>query len=398
MLQLAGQRCFSLDRLSLAGCRLPKEQLADTLPRLASLSSLSLARSSLSDSLLSVVGLYCPRLRSLDLSYCDHISDSGLLTLFLQQDVEGNTITDRFGACVGLTKLLVSGSLGITDTGATEALLHLPDLAVFDYHNCGAVITRLLVFHNVDRLPLRTLHCSPEEEQDLPAVVVACPALETLHLSTRPGLSTESSLLGLLDCAGIRELKVCNEAGLFSLPVLSHLGPVLRAHGRTLVSLSLAEVAEVPVDLLATACPALLHLALLWNLSYLAGPAPPALPFPRLLTAEVAAREPGDPPATLLAALLAAPRLHTLKLAQCAALTDRLVAECAEQSAMLSLRRLELSCCPGLSLAGLHPLLLRPNSLEAAAFLGCGQVTLADFQDYQRKVKKWKWKIDLKWS
>jgi hypothetical protein len=37
--------------------------------------------------------------------------------------------------------------------------------------------------------------------QDLPAMVVACPATETLHLATRSNLTTQSSLLGLLSVA-----------------------------------------------------------------------------------------------------------------------------------------------------------------------------------------------------
>lgn len=44
MLLLTGQRCFSLHRLSLASCKLPKTQFSSTLPLLTRLRSLNLAR------------------------------------------------------------------------------------------------------------------------------------------------------------------------------------------------------------------------------------------------------------------------------------------------------------------------------------------------------------------
>ena len=401
MLLLAGQRCFNLRHLDLSSCKLPKMQFSETLPLLTGLVSLNLSRSSVTDTLLSIVGLYCPLLTSLDLSYCTQLTDAGLLTLFLEQDAEGNAVAGRFGVCTRLSKLLVAGSQGVTAAGAAAVLLHLPELQVFDFQGTAAVVTRLAATHGLAGLRLRVLHTSPEEEQDLPAVLALCPDLQHLHLVTFPGLAEDTSLLALLDTRELRELRVCNEPGALSLPVASHLAPVLQAHGATLASLALAEVREVPVARLAALCPALLHLSLQWNEAYVWDGAP-ATAFPCLLTAEVTCREEGEPtdqvPPEHLAAVLLSPHLHTLRLSHTSTLTDHLTSEVLASGALSSLKSLQLGRCDEVTLEGLAQLLHSHNPLEEARFAMCEQVTLSDFQDYQRKVKRRGWSLQLAWS
>ena len=52
-------------------------------------------------------------LTSLDVSFCTQVSDHGLLTLVLGQDVSGATDT-RFGQCKKLSTLLVSGCQNVS--------------------------------------------------------------------------------------------------------------------------------------------------------------------------------------------------------------------------------------------------------------------------------------------
>ena len=328
MLLLTGQRCFALAHLSLAGCKLPKTQFSSSIPQLTRLTTLNLSKSSITDSLLSIVGLYCSQLTSLDISYCTAVSDQGLCTLFLNQDSSGQQITGRFGQCTLLSCLLVAGSQGITDLGASKTLLNLPNLAVFDYHNTVAILNSLLIFHNVEKLKLRVLHGSEEEEQDLATAIKLCPELRHLHLLTYPALSNANAFQPLLDLSEMKELRVCNEAGLYSLPVLTHLTPVFSEHGQTLVSLNLAEVEQIDVGLLASLCPALVHLSLLWNSRYLAGNSVPPASFPKLRTAELSCREREEdedsvePPPDHLAIILCSPLVSTLKLSNLSNLDD----------------------------------------------------------------------------
>ena len=353
MLLLTGQRCFALERLSLSGCKLPKTQLSASLPLLTRLTTLTLSKSTITDNLLSIVGLYCSLLTSLDISYCTAVSDQGLCTLFLNQDSSGQPITGRFGQCTLLSTLLISGSQGITDLGASQALLHLPNLAVFDYHNTVAVLTSLFVFHGVTRLKLRVLHGSEEDEQDLATAIRICPHLRHLHLLTHPALRDSNAFEPLLQVAEVLELRVCNEAGLYCLPVLTHITPVISQHGKTLVSLNLAEVCHVDVGLLATLCPALVHLSLLWNSNYLEGNSIPPDCFPKLRTAELSCSERDDednlpqPPPDHLAVILRSPLLSSLKLSNLANLTDLLVSNLLinSNSCLQSLQTLHLIRC-----------------------------------------------------
>jgi len=406
MLLLTGQRCFALERLSLAGCKLPKTQLSASLPLLTRLTNLSFSKSSITDSLLSIVGLYCPLLTSLDISYCTAVSDQGLCTLFLNQDSSGQPITGRFGQCTLISSLLVSGSQGITDLGASQAILHLPHLAVFDYHNTVAVITSLVIFHGVERLKLRVLHGSEEEEQDLATAIDICPQMRHLHLLTHPALRNANVFQPLLKLSEMKELRVCNEAGLYCLPVLTHLTPVISQHGQTLVSLNLAEVCQIDVGLLATLCPALVHLSLLWNSQYLEGNSLPPNFFPKLRTAELSYREREDeedmlePPQDHLAIILSSPMLSSLKLSNSANLTDHLLSNLliSSNSCLQLLQLLHLTRCNEVTLDGLRPLLLAHNYLDTATFSKCEEIGLADFQEYQKKAKKMKWNIQLLWS
>jgi len=182
--------------------------------------------------------------------------------------------------------------------------------------------------------------------------------------------------------------------------------PAISQHGQTLVSLSLAEVGQIDVGLLATLCPALVHLSLLWNSQYLVGNSIPPDFFPKLRTAELSCREREDeedmlePPQDQLAIILSSPMLTSLKLSNSANLTDIFVSNLlvSPNSCLQLLQTLHLTRCNEVTMDGLGPLLLAHNHLDSAAFSKCEEIGLADFQEYQRKAKKLKWSIQLLWS
>ena len=126
------------------------------------------------------------------------------------------------------------------------------------------------------------------------ALISVCPKVEHVYIVTSDTM-TSTTLLSLLDLEQVREFHICNELGLFSLPAKEHLGPVLQKHGETLVSLYLAEVKQIDVEMLCDSdfCPNLVHLALLWNNSYitqLLGKTRKQFKrsfFPKLLTVEI---------------------------------------------------------------------------------------------------------------
>jgi len=129
--------------------------------------------------------------------------------------------------------------------------------------------------------------------------------------------------------------------------------------GWALVSLSLAEVGQIDVGLLATLCPALVHLSLLWNSQYLVGNSIPPDFFPKLRTAELSCREREDeedmlePPQDQLAIILSSPMLTSLKLSNSANLTDIFVSNLlvSPNSCLQLLQTLHLTRCNEVSLS-----------------------------------------------
>ena len=125
--------------------------------------------------------------------------------------------------------------------------------------------------------------------------------------------------------------------------LVSPFAKSISQHGQTLVSLNLAEVCQIDVGLLATLCPASVHLSLLWNSQYLKGNSLHPDFFPKLRTAELSCREREDeedmlePPQDDLAIILSSPMRSSLKLSNSPNLTDRLLS-----NLLISLQLLQL--------------------------------------------------------
>jgi len=410
MLLLTSQRCFQLRHLDLSHNKLPRDQLSNSLPSLTRLTSISFAHSSVSDTLVSILGLYCNKLTTLDLSYCTQLSDQGLLSLISPQDSSGQP-DQRFGQCKLLSKVLLAGSQKISHLAVCEAVQHLHHLVALDYHDTVGVVEDLVLGGRLDRkLKLRSLYSMDSTASDSLAVAVAvCSEVEYLYIVTSHTMDS-NTLLALLDLNQIREIHIRNELGHYCLPVQDHLGPVLQKHGDTLVSINLAEVDQISVELLCEFCPHLVHLVLLWNKSYIApetgksGKSCTRQFFPKLLTADVAFIEPDEENlfsemcVRHLSLILLSPSLAALKLSQAQALTDLVFSDILDTSGLKSLKKLELVRCNSLTFEGLEPFLYSDNILEDVKFVRCEEITKRDFQNYLKKVKKCKWNMKVDWS
>eukprot|EP00092_Neocalanus_flemingeri_P039677 GFUD01043209.1.p1 GENE.GFUD01043209.1~~GFUD01043209.1.p1 ORF type:complete len:508 (-),score=130.51 GFUD01043209.1:39-1562(-) len=410
MLLLTSQRCFQLRQLDLSNSKLPRDQLSSCLPTLTKLTTMSLAHSSITDTLVSILGLYCPKLTSLDLSYCTQLSDNGLLSLLLPQDSHG-TPDPRFGKCSLVSKLLVSGSQKISSIAISEAVQTLRHLTVLDYQDSVGVIEQLVLGGRLGRLLLlRSLYSLDSTSSDSLALAVSvCPMVEHVYIVTSSSM-TSTTLLSLLDLQQMREIHICNELGQYSLPVQEQLGPVLQKHGETLVSLNLAEVEQVEVKMICEFCPNLVHLALLWNKSYITQvPGKTRVEakmtvLTKLRTVDVSFLEPDEDNlfsemcARDLTNILVSPSLSNLKLCQAQNLTDHVLSDILAESGFECLDYLELNNCNEISFDGLEQLLEEKNPLEHAKFVRCEEITRRDFQNYQKKVKKWKWNMKVEWA
>jgi len=411
MLLLTSQRCFQLKQLDLSHNRLPRDQLSTSLPIFTGLTSVSLAHTSITDPLLSILGLYCSKLTTLDLSYCAQVSDKGLSSLIVPQDSAGDP-DQRFGQCKLLARLLLAGSQNISHKSVLLAVLHLRHLVALDYHDSVGVVEELVLQGRLDRkLLLRSLYSMDSSSSDsLSLAVSVCSKVEYIYIVTSDTMGS-TTLLGLLDLHQLREIHVRNELGQYCLPVRDNLGPVLEAHGETLVSINLAEVDQIDIDLLCEVCHNLIHLVLLWNKSYLA-PIPtkhskPVMKkkfFSKLLTVEIAFIEPDEENLfsemciSQLCLILLSPGLTSLKLSASRHLTDMVFSDILDQNSFQNLKHLELTRCNEISFEGLEQFLISENVLEEVKFVKCEEITKRDFQNYQKTVKKRKWNIKVEWS
>jgi len=410
MLLLTSQRCFQLQQLDLSYNRLPRDQLSTALPIFTCLTSVSLAHTSITDPLLSILGLYCSKLTTLDLSYCTQVSDNGLSSLIVPQDSAGDP-DQRFGQCQLLTKLLLAGSQNISHKSVLVAVLHLRHLVALDFHDSVGVVEELVLQGRLDRkLLLRSLYSMESStSESLSLAVSVCSKVEYVYIVTSDTMDS-TTLLGLLDLHQIREIHVRNELGQYCLPVRDNLGPVLEAHGETLVSINLAEVDQIDIELLCEVCHNLIHLVLLWNKSYLAPiPTKHAKPakkkfFSKLLTVEIAYIEPDEENLfsemciSQLCLILLSPGLTSLKISASRHLTDLVFSDILDENRFQSLKHLELTRCNEISFEGLEHFLISENVLEEVKFVKCEEITKRDFQNYQKTVKKRKWNVKVEWS
>jgi len=415
LLQLSSQRARGATHLDLSNTKIPKSILSASLPQLTLLTVLSVSHSNVDDEGVGVVGVYCSHLLHLDISYTS-VSDRGFLTLFSPLDLSRKK-NERFGKCQKIAKLSVAGSR-ITKEGALEALKKLSNLQVFDYENTIPLIKELCEEDPCISLKLKSLYSSPEEllhsaedsnkTDDLAIAVRACPDANHVYINT-PNLVTAEYPLSLLDLPHLKELHIKN-GSLVHFPFLSFCCPVIERHGETLVSLHLAEIEEISVGLIRDSCPNLLHLVLLWNLSFVSyefgksrTPVVARNLFPKLLTAKLACKQTSEEDLFTqilfedLVSLIRSPQLKELQLNGCDNLSDLAWVEAGE-SKLENLVVLELNACHNVTMEGLEEVIARKNCLEVLSLIKCEQLTRRDIQNYNKKVKRFKWKVQVNWS
>ena len=87
-----------------------------------------------------------------------------------------------------------------------------------------------------------------------------------------------------------------------------------------------------------------------------------------------------------------------MKLCRAQHLTGLLWRDITADDGLQNVKYLELNKCNEISFEDLEPFLEDQNVLEHCKFVRCEEITKRDFQNYQKKVKKWKWNVKVEWS
>ena len=317
----------------------------------------------------------------------------------------------RCGQLAGrLVRLQLTGSQNLSSAAVAQLLGGcVRTMKVLEFRDTARVVQTLVTGRTADTRPqLRSLHAGEESQSETLAVAVAaCPHVEHVYLVTAEHNSAEC-VLALLDLSYLRELHVREDPALAGgrdqPPLCSVLGPVVARHGGTLVSLNLAEVRGVEVAALCASCPSLVHLALLWNKSYVSSDADITREwFPKLQTVDLAYIDSDmdnlvEAPTNNLLQILRSPLLKSVKICASMNLSDQCIESVLAINPLVNLEFLELNKCHEVSFDILESLLDTENRISHVRLLKCEQISRRDIENYKRKVKKWKWNVVIDWT
>lgn len=271
----------------------------------------------------------------------------------------------------------------------------------------------------VPHYSLIDLHCtnetfdSPYLPGALSAAVSLCSSLMKLRLITQETLFDED-LLCLVSCERLRELSI-GSGEACNITFDGGIHPVLQAVGKTLVSLSLAEMPSVNLRTLAQFCPDLRTLLLFMNHNYsLACVEEERSPFTQqLVELSLPLLEKLEEvhlacvshlwstsvaPSDSLPLLLSSPTLRHVYFKDCPSLTDGIFQKLFESHRFRSLEHLELEQCNSITKRSIDLLFNPGNPLRILKLWECQSITCQNANDWRKKAKKKKWQIAIDWS
>jgi len=408
ILKLVQERCYLLNQLVISRCmKLPLAQLNGLISTTTNLVSIEAASSNIGNEFVSAVGVYCSKLKYLDVSFTS-VSNQGLTSLVREEDLD-SVPNPRYGNCKHLLSLKINGCQRVTDVGAAIILEECQHLQIFDYENIVGAIKILLQNNTSAALKLRTLSCSSEHLQgeDLCAGVLMNPTAEKVHITTFPDLQSEA-FFSLLEVPTLKELHVTNAEDLNPISFQDCLAPIMASLSSNLTCLHLSQLRDINVQLLRDECDNLEDLSLLWNLSYQSVQIeePRRLYFPRLKTASIfsihfdlgSEENLSNLCNADLVSILSSPSLVDVSLSRCSNLTDSTLAQVFEVHEFPYLKSLSLEHCHQVSYDGLCQVLEEPNRLDKVRFIQCREITRKDYTSYLHLSKQKKWNINVEWS
>ena len=408
ILQLLGTRCRQLQHLDLSfTTRFPKITFLQEFPSFSKrLTSLDLSRvHSVNDDVAGVIGVYGRHLVNLDLSSTS-VTDIGLACLVHSQDLEGQPCV-RYGQCVHLK------SVGLLDCpvsadGVSKVIGKLTQMVDLRYEDSvEAIFLHLQNSPGQSHLLLKSLFSrNPKIDDDsFHAVVRVCPRIISLYASCYESMNCGSLLPLANKMKGeLQEIHITNETGVAEISILNTLTPVLAFHGPTIVSLNLAEVAEVSIQVIVEYCPEMVHLCLQFNTAFCKGDdilrkgsskkvvkrSPEKLKTLKLLCLEKSEFDllPNSPDSEDLQSLLACSTLKSLELSHCENLDDAVFATVFEQHEFKKLESLSLTSCHNISFISLFEFLTSINNLRRVQLVQCEDIGLCDIQKYKKILTK----------
>ena len=350
------------------------------------------------------------------------MTDAGIQGLCLSIDDLGKQC-ERLGQCKLIQKLMISYTK-VTKKGIQMALENLPTLKVFE---CCSSVQALAEMHlsayehylpDIPKYSLIDLHCTnesfdtPYRSGSLGLAASLCASVIRVRIVTQEGLS-DIDLLGLLALENLRELSLGGGEEC-QITFDGGVAPILEGLGKSLTSLTLAELPCVNIRAITEYCPNLRFLFLVMNHSYsLAWPEEERKPFtskPIKIDPELKKLESlhlvcvshlwstSVIPSESFPSLLSSPELVHLYVKDCVTLTDEILQKAALLHQFENLKHLELEQCNSVTKQGIDSLMNENNPLKVIKLWECRSITRQNVFDWNKMTKKKKWKVLVEWS
>lgn len=354
------------------------------------------------DSVLVLLGAFCPSLQDLDLAWCP-VTDLGLKGLCV--DVIHNVPTPR---CCNLRRLCITGTM-VTLAGAAfilEKLSHLNDLDFVDtfevleaLHSADLETRRIEKVAKYDLNVLRSTGTMKGWVQRM--LTPECFKIATTmcpHLTKVVVANADTPVEGLLllsRCQQLTEL----ELGFGSNNMLAFVDvlPLLQVIGHQLLSLGLSELIALDVYAISTNCRRLQTLSLcnidgytMFDLSH--------LNFPNLHSFTLL--DAVDNPISdhvLTSILTKCPLLMNLRIFFCACITAPFLGKVFHTNRLSHLETFDLQSCDQLTLRGIKLLLEMENPLHFIGLRRCRAITRSDYCLLLHHIRMRNLNVSLEW-
>ncbi|KAF8932974.1 SCF ubiquitin ligase complex subunit [Dissophora ornata] len=305
--------------------------------------------------------------------YADYIRRLNLSVLATELH---DSMLAQFTSCSRLERLLLAGSVNLTDAGLRRILTRCSELYSLDLSEIPAVTDALLEDIAAECPHLHTLYlgsCSAITDESVVKLAMSCPQLKRIKLS-QCGLLTDRSILALTKhCPQLIEMDMTNCSLVSSeavRSVLENLPQIRDINMALLANITNAAFASINPTihrfeqlrvLNLTSCALITDVTLTRII-----PAAPRLRSLALTKCDKIT----DTGASVIKLL--GKHLHYLHLGHCVKITDRLVATLAQHCTRI--RYLDLACCSRLTDAAVFALAQLPK-LRRIGLVKCSNIT-----------------------
>jgi len=366
---LIASRCPRLASLDLSFCTvLPSHVLASLVSHLPQLQHLDLSRTQADDLTLASLGANCPRLASLNV-HGTIVSQRGLALLSKRSSITGKP------SCPALVHLNLLDT-AVIPFAVYEVVTNHPLLREVEYESFEEVLRCFTVMNDAlgewDNSSLRRLNfvnCHGGLLETLQHCSKVFPSLDSLSILQSD--LTRSCLDSLKYLTSLTCLELGNSSFTqYTVYFHEHVVPLLDQLGNKLTQISLEKFKFVDVEAIGESCPKLQKLRLSRILSF-CNTHSPRFPLLNLESLIVLNTKSCRITESTLRSLLTSPRISNLQLTSVAAFTDNFLFTMLQAGRLSCLREASFQHLPGLSAVGISLLLASPSPLASLASWGC---------------------------